>query len=303
MAEAKVQQALRLLVEAGHMDLIRAKVWPLARPARKSAGSVVAAVWACSPPRREKVCVLQEEAGPSGGYPGGRFVAPRRWEEEKAGPSAGSRMASPEVWSDGSMIKDTLWGRWDDRAVRPSVPPSWGSSVLAQQQEVWRSERHGTNGMMPVIVWWHVPLPDGAQLVRRKAQERPPTLAPGKGSCNDKLHMVFMAIEVKDEVTEHERRLVKGVYVVDAGVATDSEGLFPVIVPKSWWGFGRGSEQMHEVMAVYVSLEAGPGATGLFPVIVPKSWWGFGRGSEQMHGVMAVYVLLEAGAGMTVSPT
>ncbi|KAJ1091297.1 hypothetical protein NDU88_004424 [Pleurodeles waltl] len=51
-AEAKVQEALRLLQEAGRLDLVRAEVVGALWPARRAANGVVAAVLACSPPRR-----------------------------------------------------------------------------------------------------------------------------------------------------------------------------------------------------------------------------------------------------------
>ncbi|KAJ1165808.1 hypothetical protein NDU88_006225 [Pleurodeles waltl] len=50
------------------MNLVHSEVRPPTCPARKSAGSVVAAVWACSPPRREKVRVVQvSQRGRGGG--------------------------------------------------------------------------------------------------------------------------------------------------------------------------------------------------------------------------------------------
>ncbi|KAJ1123423.1 hypothetical protein NDU88_001892 [Pleurodeles waltl] len=51
-AEVKVQQALRLLEEAGRLDLVRPGAAAAAWPARKAASGVAAAVMACSPPRR-----------------------------------------------------------------------------------------------------------------------------------------------------------------------------------------------------------------------------------------------------------
>ncbi|KAJ1174079.1 hypothetical protein NDU88_005902 [Pleurodeles waltl] len=50
MAEDKVRQALLLLEEAGHIDLVRSEVRPQMHQARKSAGRGAAAVWACSFP-------------------------------------------------------------------------------------------------------------------------------------------------------------------------------------------------------------------------------------------------------------
>ncbi|KAJ1216731.1 hypothetical protein NDU88_004330 [Pleurodeles waltl] len=50
--EAKVQQALRLLEEAGRQDLVRPEAAPAARPTRRAASGVAAAVLACSPTRR-----------------------------------------------------------------------------------------------------------------------------------------------------------------------------------------------------------------------------------------------------------
>ncbi|KAJ1090727.1 hypothetical protein NDU88_003856 [Pleurodeles waltl] len=50
-AEGKVQQALRLLEEAGRLDLVRPGAAAAARPVRKAASGVATAVMACSPPR------------------------------------------------------------------------------------------------------------------------------------------------------------------------------------------------------------------------------------------------------------
>ncbi|KAJ1164987.1 hypothetical protein NDU88_005417 [Pleurodeles waltl] len=61
MAEDKVQQELRLLGEAWRTDLLHAEVRPMAPLARKSAVDVAAAVWACSPPRRERIREMQHK--------------------------------------------------------------------------------------------------------------------------------------------------------------------------------------------------------------------------------------------------
>ncbi|KAJ1168707.1 hypothetical protein NDU88_000621 [Pleurodeles waltl] len=63
----------------------------------------------------------QEEAGPSGGYPGRQFAALQHWAEEKASLSAGSRRASPEVWTSDSTVKDY-------RLRLPGGAASWHSS-------------------------------------------------------------------------------------------------------------------------------------------------------------------------------
>ncbi|KAJ1207757.1 hypothetical protein NDU88_003147 [Pleurodeles waltl] len=62
---------------------------------------------------------------------------------------------------------------------------------------------------------------DGDQLVRWRAQERLPSLAPVKGLCGEKAHMVLLAIEAKDGCGLGEAWLVNGVYVADVGVTTD----------------------------------------------------------------------------------
>ncbi|KAJ1188194.1 hypothetical protein NDU88_004957 [Pleurodeles waltl] len=50
--EAKVQEALRLLEEAGRMDLVRVEAVVASRPARRAVSGVAAAVLACLPPFR-----------------------------------------------------------------------------------------------------------------------------------------------------------------------------------------------------------------------------------------------------------
>ncbi|KAJ1199438.1 hypothetical protein NDU88_003273 [Pleurodeles waltl] len=112
MAEDKVRQALLLLEEA-----------------RKSAGGVAATVWACSPPRQEKVRMVQEEAGTSGDYPGRQFAASRRWAEDKASPRAGNWMMSQEDRSLENTVKDTLRGRWNYRGGAPI-----GAAFLGEQR-------------------------------------------------------------------------------------------------------------------------------------------------------------------------
>ncbi|KAJ1206860.1 hypothetical protein NDU88_002253 [Pleurodeles waltl] len=47
------------------------------RPAQKSADGVAVTVWACSPPCRGKVCILQVRKGGGGGGRNGTFLAGR----------------------------------------------------------------------------------------------------------------------------------------------------------------------------------------------------------------------------------
>ncbi|KAJ1106306.1 hypothetical protein NDU88_003707 [Pleurodeles waltl] len=56
-AEAKVQEVLRLLTEAGRMDLVRAEAAGAPRPARRAASRVAAAVLTCSAPCHAAVSV------------------------------------------------------------------------------------------------------------------------------------------------------------------------------------------------------------------------------------------------------
>ncbi|KAJ1090042.1 hypothetical protein NDU88_003182 [Pleurodeles waltl] len=49
MVETKVRQALRLLEEAGRLDLLSSGTLPRVRPAMPAAASVAAAVFSCSP--------------------------------------------------------------------------------------------------------------------------------------------------------------------------------------------------------------------------------------------------------------
>ncbi|KAJ1157478.1 hypothetical protein NDU88_010190 [Pleurodeles waltl] len=69
-AEAKVQQALLLLEEAGRLDLVRPGAALATRPMRKAASGVAVAVMACSPLRRvtgaKKVSLLGKGKARSG---------------------------------------------------------------------------------------------------------------------------------------------------------------------------------------------------------------------------------------------
>ncbi|KAJ1123537.1 hypothetical protein NDU88_002006 [Pleurodeles waltl] len=51
MADARVQEAFRLLREAGRLDLIQSGVGGPSRPARRASSGVAAAVLACSESR------------------------------------------------------------------------------------------------------------------------------------------------------------------------------------------------------------------------------------------------------------
>ncbi|KAJ1202865.1 hypothetical protein NDU88_006660 [Pleurodeles waltl] len=75
----------------------------------------------------------QDEAGTSGDYPGEHGASQRHWGEEKAGPRAGSWMASTEekMWQHRAM--DTPWGRCGVGVVRPPTSLSLGGSILARQ--------------------------------------------------------------------------------------------------------------------------------------------------------------------------
>ncbi|KAJ1107714.1 hypothetical protein NDU88_005103 [Pleurodeles waltl] len=53
MADAKVRQALALLQQAGHLDLVRPEAFGPVRTGRRASAVVVAAVVACLPPRAE----------------------------------------------------------------------------------------------------------------------------------------------------------------------------------------------------------------------------------------------------------
>ncbi|KAJ1207522.1 hypothetical protein NDU88_002913 [Pleurodeles waltl] len=83
-AEAKVQQALRLLEEVGRLDLVRLEAAPAARPARRAVSGVAADVLACSPLRR--VTAVKKEGDEAGQQDLGRAGAVRRPRDEvKAG--------------------------------------------------------------------------------------------------------------------------------------------------------------------------------------------------------------------------
>ncbi|KAJ1171797.1 hypothetical protein NDU88_003655 [Pleurodeles waltl] len=51
LADSRVQEALRLLREAGRLDLIQGELGAPSRPPRRASGGVAAAVLACSEPR------------------------------------------------------------------------------------------------------------------------------------------------------------------------------------------------------------------------------------------------------------
>ncbi|KAJ1176410.1 hypothetical protein NDU88_001691 [Pleurodeles waltl] len=59
-------------------------------------------------------------------------------------------------------------------------------------------------------------VPNGSQIGRRKAEERPPSLSAGEDSAG--VRRVSVAVEAKEEVGEGAARLVKGVYVSDMGL-------------------------------------------------------------------------------------
>ncbi|KAJ1137379.1 hypothetical protein NDU88_003788 [Pleurodeles waltl] len=62
VVDAKVQEALRLLREAGRQDLVREEVIQASHPARRAAGGVATAVLACSSPRRVSAKALDVSA-------------------------------------------------------------------------------------------------------------------------------------------------------------------------------------------------------------------------------------------------
>ncbi|KAJ1115898.1 hypothetical protein NDU88_004118 [Pleurodeles waltl] len=85
--------------------------------------------------------------------------------------------------------------------VRLPALPALGSSVRAHQ---WQSRAAGV-------------VKDRSQLEKQTAQERAPLLSPGKTFASQ---MVSVATEAREEAV----LLLKGVYVQDAGVATESGG-------------------------------------------------------------------------------
>ncbi|KAJ1164676.1 hypothetical protein NDU88_005110 [Pleurodeles waltl] len=89
MAERKVQEALRLLEEAGRLDLLQEGVGGPSRPPRRASGGVAAAVLACSTSRD----VGGRQAGR--GCAGGRRVV--RPGPEGSGRLACSRLAERRV--------------------------------------------------------------------------------------------------------------------------------------------------------------------------------------------------------------
>ncbi|KAJ1098175.1 hypothetical protein NDU88_003291 [Pleurodeles waltl] len=94
-------------------------------------------------------------------------------------------------------------------AVLACSPPR--STIRAEQ---------GARQVQPVLVGRAL---DGAQMVRRKAQKRPPSLTAGdKCTC---IKMVSVAVEATEDVGTGAAHLVKGVYVVDAGVDTEGATL------------------------------------------------------------------------------
>ncbi|KAJ1103620.1 hypothetical protein NDU88_001041 [Pleurodeles waltl] len=80
------------------------------------------------------VLFWQEEVGMSGGYPGRQCTASWRWDEEKAGPRAGSWMASPEDWITLNRAKSAPQDRCDGRGCAPTDVTFPWSSILACQE-------------------------------------------------------------------------------------------------------------------------------------------------------------------------
>ncbi|KAJ1174908.1 hypothetical protein NDU88_000199 [Pleurodeles waltl] len=87
--DRRVLQAIDLLKEAGHLDLLAAPVAPRKRPVRRAVSGVAGAVVACSPPRER---TQGRQSGSADGDPGELVAGSEPWEEEEvlAGPSTAS---------------------------------------------------------------------------------------------------------------------------------------------------------------------------------------------------------------------
>ncbi|KAJ1152505.1 hypothetical protein NDU88_005280 [Pleurodeles waltl] len=127
MAEKKVQEALRLLKEAGHMDMLKDGLGGPSRPPRRASGGVAAAVLACSSSRDsdERQAVRRRGGGRSMGRAGGAVVKGR-------GRALPFQRAGP--WFRGSDVRA--------RGTPPGSAAASGAGVVcglgARGRECWR---------------------------------------------------------------------------------------------------------------------------------------------------------------------
>ncbi|KAJ1197986.1 hypothetical protein NDU88_001830 [Pleurodeles waltl] len=183
--------------------------------------------------------------------PGEQNAAREPWWEEKAGPGAACRIASAGVRGGRRKAVDASAGRCGGKGFAPAGAATRGSSVRAHQteQEFWREEgSEGSSVEEGELVecsdeqeWWecgkgggvanHVIQSlqngkqlqvrtaglgrDGSRLEKQTAQEQPALLSPGK-------ELTSSMVSVVTEAREDAVRLLKGVYVQDVGVATES---------------------------------------------------------------------------------
>ncbi|KAJ1096683.1 hypothetical protein NDU88_001816 [Pleurodeles waltl] len=104
MAEKKVQEALWLLEEAGHLDILKDGVGGPSRPPRRASGGVAAAVMASLRDSDGRQAVRRRGGGRSRSRAGGA-VAKGRWRAlqiQKAGPLVSPQTRGPEVRARGT---------------------------------------------------------------------------------------------------------------------------------------------------------------------------------------------------------
>ncbi|KAJ1159648.1 hypothetical protein NDU88_000153 [Pleurodeles waltl] len=218
-----MRRALALLEKAGCMDLVRQEaLGPL--PARKASSGVAAAVLACSPPRSGSRSVQwdggsveeaffqpgtldlrwQDVEDLGGEEPGKQSAARGPWQEEKEGPGAAGWMPSAGGRAGRREAADAPKGR------------SGGMGFAPASIAVPGEQRPGRQKEKKLQVWSAGVVLDGSQLEKWTAQERPPLLSPGKELAHQG-HMVSVAIDAR----EGAAGLVKGVYLLDAGVVNE----------------------------------------------------------------------------------
>ncbi|KAJ1182070.1 hypothetical protein NDU88_007265 [Pleurodeles waltl] len=234
-----LQAVVALLEKAGRMDLLRQEALPALCPARKAAHGVAAAVMACSPPRSGgRASQRRLAADTPGKRCGGRGRAPAgapaswEWRPGPAGVQVGVRKKSAvetamvegprraqEVWDhgidpwcvdnvldydetsleEGELVDDgTEESWWEQGRVGPA-------NALSQSLQATRDQTRP-----------RVRVSEEGHSGRRKAQERPPSLPAGEEAS---VTMVSVVVEASEPKGLGAMRLLKGIYVADAGWA------------------------------------------------------------------------------------
>ncbi|KAJ1084140.1 hypothetical protein NDU88_004293 [Pleurodeles waltl] len=226
MSDDCVRRARDVLEKARRMDLVNAEALGTLHQAWKASHGVTAAVFACSPPRMLSKVAAQEEEELGGGEPDEQRAARRPWREEKAGPRAADLVSSKKSERGVKGLRMLPGDGVKVEILHPLASLFLGSSIRTCQDALGDSRGGGAIANLvaksfqkarQVQLWSAGVTLEGAQLGRRKAQERPPLLFPGKDSGQQE-HMVSVAIEAKEAVGPGAAWLVKGVYMLDAGL-------------------------------------------------------------------------------------